>query len=115
MTIRVTVAFAAAGSASAQDGVADVTEKSGEVSINLASNATIADALTQAGFDAAQMVAVAAVGVWGKVRPLTFVLRGGNISITSGRSQSGQACARRWINTEKTQNVISQSCATVKR
>jgi uncharacterized protein len=75
MTIRVTVAFAAAGSASAQDGVADVTEKSGEVSINLAPNATIADALTQAGFDAAQMVAVAAVGVWGKVRPLTFVLR----------------------------------------
>jgi uncharacterized protein len=68
VTIRVTVAFAAAG----LNGIADATAKSGEVSINLPLNATIADALIKAGFDAAQ---IAAVGVWGKVRPLTFVLR----------------------------------------
>jgi uncharacterized protein len=68
VTIRVTVAFAAAG----LNGIADTTAKSGEVRINLPPNATIADALIKAGFDAAQ---IAAVGVWGKVRALTFVLR----------------------------------------
>jgi uncharacterized protein len=70
MSIRVTVAFA--GPVSAQDGIVDVAAKSGEINLDLPSNATIADALTQAGFDS---IEIAAVGVWGKVRPLTFVLR----------------------------------------
>jgi uncharacterized protein len=68
VTSRVTVAFAAPR----LNGVVDANAKSGEVSINLPPNATIADALTKAGFDS---IEIAAVGVWGKVRPLSFVLR----------------------------------------
>lgn len=68
MSIHVTVAVAAPG----LNGVADTNAKSGEVSINIAPNATIADALSKAGFDS---IEIAAVGVWGKVRPLTFMLR----------------------------------------
>ena len=72
MSIRVTVAFAMPGSVQALDGVADLNAKSGEIILDLPPNATIADALSKAGFDS---IEIAAVGVWGKVRPLTFVLR----------------------------------------
>ena len=72
MNICVTVAFAAPGPTSAQDGVIDAAAKSDEIVLDLPSNATIADALLATGFDAAK---IAAVGVWGKMRPLTFVLR----------------------------------------
>ncbi len=68
MTIRVTVAFAAPG----LNGVTDTNTKSGEISLDLPPNASIGDALSKAGFDS---IEIAAVGVWGKVRPLTFVLR----------------------------------------
>ena len=68
MSIRVTVAFAAPVS----HGLIDVAANSGEISINLPLDATIADALSKAGFHLTQ---ITAVGVWGKVRPLTFVLR----------------------------------------
>jgi uncharacterized protein len=68
VTIRVTLALAAPG----LNGVTDTNTKSGEISLDLPPNATIADALTKAGFDS---IEIAAVGVWGKVRPLTFVLR----------------------------------------
>ncbi len=68
MSIHVTVAFAAPG----LNHVADVVEKSGEIILDLPSNATIADALIKAGFDS---IEITAVGVWGKVRPLTFTLR----------------------------------------
>jgi uncharacterized protein len=68
VSIRVTVAFAAP----ALDGVVDANAKSGEVSIHLPPNATVADALSKAGFDSTE---IAAVGVWGKVRPMTFALR----------------------------------------
>jgi uncharacterized protein len=68
VSIRVTVAFAAAG----LNSIADVNAKSGEIILDLPSNATIADALSKAGFESTQ---ISAVGVWSKVRPLTFVLR----------------------------------------
>jgi uncharacterized protein len=68
VTIRVTVAFAAPG----LNGVTDINTKSGEISLDLPPNAMIADALSKAGYDS---IEIAAVGVWGKVRPLTFVLR----------------------------------------
>jgi uncharacterized protein len=68
VSIRVTLAFAVPG----LNGVTNINAKSGEIILDLPSNATIADALTKAGFDS---IAIAAVGVWGKVRPLTFVLR----------------------------------------
>jgi uncharacterized protein len=68
VSIRVTVAFAAPG----LNGVADVAASSGEINLDLPPNATIADALSKAGFES---IEIAAVGVWGKVRPLTFVLR----------------------------------------
>lgn len=68
MNIRVTVAFAAPGF----NGLVDAAAQSGEISIDLPPNATIADALSKAGFDSIELTAV---GVWGKVRPLTFVLR----------------------------------------
>lgn len=68
MSIRVTVAFAAAG----LNGVTDINTKSGEISLEMPLNATIADALSKAGFGSIEIIAV---GVWGKARPLTFVLR----------------------------------------
>jgi len=68
VTIRVTVAVAAPG----LNGIADTNAKSGEIILDLPPNATIADALSKAGFDS---IEIAAVGVWGKVRPMTFVLR----------------------------------------
>ena len=66
MSIRVTVAPGLNGVA------AGSTATSGEISVDLPLNATIADALSKAGFNSTQMTAV---GVWGKVRPLTFALR----------------------------------------
>lgn len=72
MSIHVKVAIAVPG----LNGTADANLiTSGEISVDLSSNATIADALNKAGFDSTQILAVAAVGVWGKVRPMTFVLR----------------------------------------
>jgi uncharacterized protein len=70
-TLRVTVAYAVpglGGVANSSLGVANL----GETNIDLPSNSTIADALLAAGFQATE---VAAVGIWGKVRPLTFMLR----------------------------------------
>ncbi len=54
------------------NNVDDANAKSGEIILDLPSNATIADALNKAGFDSTE---ITAVGVWGKVRPMTFVLR----------------------------------------
>jgi uncharacterized protein len=68
VTICVTVAFAAPG----LNGVVDAAARSDEIVLDLPSNATIADALLATGFDATK---IAAAGVWGKMRPLTFVLR----------------------------------------
>lgn len=70
-TISVTVAYTVPG----LNGAADFALRSasiGETSIDLPDNSTVADALRAAGFDVTQ---ITAVGVWGKVRPLTFMLR----------------------------------------
>jgi putative ubiquitin-RnfH superfamily antitoxin RatB of RatAB toxin-antitoxin module len=100
VSIRVTVAFAAPGLVSTQDGFADVNTKSGEVSISLPLNATIADALIKAGFDSTR---ITAVGVWGKVRPLTFVLRDNDRVEIYRPLQSDPKAARRARDNGSTQ------------
>jgi uncharacterized protein len=68
LSIRVTVVAVAPG----LNGVASAIKNSSEISLVLPVNATIADALSEAGFTVPPEFAV---GIWGKVRPLTFQLR----------------------------------------